>query len=166
MSTISRPRSKAEILSDLDHIEALLSAQRAAPSYRAKLKIGRQIASAQAAERSRFNNSLDLRPLLILLGSHRNCSVLALNQRARWCEPCGGTCERTDDSHGGGFQYEEGFYRAGGPRQLYAVLVHAAWHFECIDTFAQASDLRAQLVGWSWWGPEFTAALITRRADP
>jgi hypothetical protein len=166
MATISRQprRSEAEILRNLDHIEGLLLEQRTASTYREKLKIGREIQRARAHEFARLYRACSLRPLPIL-GSPRNCTPASLQQRALWCELCGAACGRRDADHGREFAHSEGFCKAGETRQLYAVLVHSVWEFERIERFAHEFNLHARLVGWSWYGPQFTAALITRHVE-
>lgn len=164
MPNISRqyPRSEAEILGNLDRIEALICRQRETLTYRERTKLMRELESARASERLRLRSKLGLRPLPIL-GSPRNWSVASLEQRAIWCELCGSACGRLDADHGLGFQHCEGFSKAGEARQLHTVLIHTRWHFDYVDTFAREFNMSARFVGWSWYGPEYIAALVSKR---
>jgi len=85
-----------------------------------------------------------------------------------WCETCGSLCrfavERSQNGHNTG--HHEAFcrrHRYNGRTE--AVLQHTRHPFERCEGFAMIAGLKVTRLPWSWYGPEFTAALFERRVS-
>jgi hypothetical protein len=132
---------------------------------RAARRAQRQLRHAQDAQLKFFARSRGMRPITVL-GSSFNWSVFSLrddDHSKQWCEICGTGCEREDDGHGHSFDHKNGLAMVG-KSGLHALLVHTGQPFEKLAAYAADVRLHVEHIGWSWHGPDYTAALLTRGA--
>ena len=158
--SILTDRGAPATIARMDEIERLLAERRAAGISNSYIRISRELRNLQDAELHHFGRALGLRPYVLNV-SCRNWNVLCLRDGPIWCELCGFACERQDEAHGRNFPHCDGFTKLTGPRSLSTVVVHSRWSFAHVEAYALSLRLSARLVGWSWMGPEFRAALVT-----
>jgi len=126
----------------------------------------RQLRHEQDAQLREFARSRGMR-LISCLGSSFNWGVFSLRDDGyskQWCEICGTGCEIEGDDHGHSFDHKNGLALQGKPG-LHALLVHTGQPFEKLAAYATDVRLDVEHIGWSWHGPDYTAALLTRGAS-